>query len=333
MRLIATTVVRESIKGKQHTGYIYDVDWDARLVTRRIPVPDPSFPESDDNPRGGVRGGRGVAVLPQGPLVANYDTLLFYDSNWELQRSVSHPLFVGLHEIDWDGEHVWLTATAIDAILKVGLDGTTEVAWDPHTGEIASTMGLRGRRHPLDGSVDYRVREAPLVDDCHINCVSHHDNFMVINCGLVAPRASLGARLAQRALPRRGGGAQGDGQHQGTSAVVRVSAGRSETLVELGNVDFPNHNGQLLDSDRVVVCDSTRNMLRVFSAQDGMQLQSVSVPGRWLRGLQPVSATHVFAGSAPAAIVSIDLEQGEIADHVQLSEDPNEAVHGLTMVP
>ena len=29
MRVIATTVVRESIRGKQKTGYIYDIDWDA----------------------------------------------------------------------------------------------------------------------------------------------------------------------------------------------------------------------------------------------------------------------------------------------------------------
>src|SRR5207302_154420 len=102
MRVIATTVVRESIRGKQKTGYIYDVDWDTRSVRRRVPVPEPRYPESDDNPRGGVRGGRGVAVIPAGIVVANYDTLHTYDDDWNSLDAFSHPLFVGLHEIDWD---------------------------------------------------------------------------------------------------------------------------------------------------------------------------------------------------------------------------------------
>jgi hypothetical protein len=71
MRVLATTVVRESLRGKRRTGFIYDVDWDSRRVERRLPVPEPQFPESDENPRGGVRGGRGVAVTPAGIVVAN----------------------------------------------------------------------------------------------------------------------------------------------------------------------------------------------------------------------------------------------------------------------
>src|SRR5439155_20728732 len=123
MRLLATTVVRESTRGKQRTGFIYDVDWEARAVTRRLPVPEPNFPESDDNPRGGVRGGRGVAVTREGIVVANYDTLYRYDDDWNVLDSLSHPLFVGMHEIDWDGRHVWIAATGLDAVLKATLDG------------------------------------------------------------------------------------------------------------------------------------------------------------------------------------------------------------------
>ena len=84
MRVIATTVVRESIRGKQKTGYIYDIDWTAGRVVNKLPVPDPLFPESDDNPRGGVRGGRGVTVTKDGIVVANYDTFYRYSDGWDV---------------------------------------------------------------------------------------------------------------------------------------------------------------------------------------------------------------------------------------------------------
>lgn len=158
MRLVATTVVRESIRGKQRTGYIYDVDWDRETIARRLPVPEPSFPESDDNPRGGVRGGRGVAVTRHGIVVANYDTLYLYDDDWNVVSSFSHPLFVGLHEVDWDGQHLWAAATGLDLVVKVDLAGSAEAAWDPHGSPALARFGIGTRTDAVDGSVDYRVR-------------------------------------------------------------------------------------------------------------------------------------------------------------------------------
>jgi hypothetical protein len=339
VRLAATTVVRESIKGKQTTGYIYDVDWDGRVVAHKLPVPDPRFPESDDNPRGGVRGGRGVAATRHGIVVANYDTIRRYDDDWRQLDAFSHPLFVDLHEIDWDGEHLLTTSTGIDIVLQVGLDGGAEVVWDPHEGETASQLGLRARTHPVDASVDYRLQGAPRVDRCHVNCVTRHDGAMIVNCGLVLKERSTVAKLLGRArsLPMRGTGtARGgtDGHATATSAVVKVDGrGSSELLVQLTGVDFPNHNGQLLDARRLVVSDSTLNTLRIFDPLGARPPQSIEVPGTWLRGLAVLDSHRLFVGTAPAAIVLVDLDESSIIDRVQLSDDPNEAIHGLAVVP
>ena len=83
MRVVATTVVRESIRGKQRTGNIYDVDWETGVATAAFAVPEPVKPESDLNPRGGSRGGRGAAAIGDTFVVANYDTLLVYDRDVE----------------------------------------------------------------------------------------------------------------------------------------------------------------------------------------------------------------------------------------------------------
>ena len=326
MRVIATTVVRESIKGRQRTGYVYDVDWDARAVTRRLPVPDPSFPESDDNPRGGVRGGRGVAVTRHGIVVANYDTFHLFDDEWGALDSFSGPLFVGMHEIEWDGERLWTTATAIDALLTVGLeDRRTDVAWDPHESELGRRAGLARREHPLDGSVDYRRRGAPLVDRCHLNGVAGRDGALIVNCGLIQPSAGAGARV-RRLLGR--------GRADGRSVVVRLGPeGAAETLLELRDHDLPTHNGQLVGDALVAVNDSTENTFRVFDSATGAKRFDLRVPGSWLRGMEPVDARRVLVGSAPARLVLIDLEERAVTAELPLSDDPNEAVHGLVLCP
>jgi hypothetical protein len=336
MRLVATTVVRESTRGKQTTGHIYDIDWDSREVVDRHPVPEPSFPESDDNPRGGVRGGRGVVMTPKGLVMANYDTLYVFDDDWQVVDSLSHPLFVGIHEIDWDGEHLWAAATAIDAVLRVGLDWTVEAAWDPHGRAGFERFGLRPRPHPLDGTIDYRVRQAPVLNECHVNGVARWNGTTVINCGLVRRRKPLHQRLVRRTAQKLGISLGSDRHRSARSLVVRLDPDRrSHVLVELDEHDFPTHNGQLLDENRVAVNDSTDNTLRVFELGDAdpREVVSVEIPGTWLRGLEPIAPTRVFVGSAPASVALVDLDAQTIEASLQLSDNPNEAVHGLTAIP
>ncbi len=337
MRLVATTVVRESIRGKQRTGFIYDVDWDAQTILRRLPVPDPNFPESDNNPRGGVRGGRGIVATRHGIVVANYDTLSLYDDDWNVVDSLTHPLFVGLHEIDWDGEHLWLAATGIDAVLKATLEGKVDAAWDPHGPPDVLELGLRPRPHPLDATVDYRIREAPLIDQCHLNGVTRRDGMTLVNCGLVRKRKSFAARAANRIRAKlRVSNPSSGRRNSGRSMVVRLDHdGPAQVLVELADHDFPTHNGQLLDDGQVALNDSTENTFRVFTVDDvkPRETLAVNVPGTWLRGLEPVAEGRVVVGTAPAALVLIDLDTGSIAGTVRLSDDPHEAVHGLALCP
>ena len=336
MRVIATSVVRESTFGKQKTGYVYEVDWETERVFRRFPVPDPRYPESDDNPRGGIRGGRGVASTRHGIFLANYDTIYRYDDDCNVLEQMSHDLFVGLHEIYWDGEHLWVTATGIDAVLRVGIDGTVEVAWDPHAPDLARQFGLRRRPTPLVARADGETLQPPMLDDCHINGVTHADGDLVVNCGLVRKRRSLGARVAQwaartqAALGREGRSRSASGSR---SIVVRIRDGATETLVDLEGGGSPTHNGQLLDENRVAVNESETNTLRVFSVPDRREVARVRVEGTWLRGLYPLAGGRVLVGTAPAAIALIDLGSQAVEKRLELSENPNEAIHGLTVHP
>jgi len=276
-------------------------------------------------------------VTRDGILVANYDTVYTYDDEWNVQDTYSHPLFVGTHEVDWDGRHLYMAATGIDAILRYD-PKTREVTavWDPHVGELADEFGLKRRAAPIDGSVDYRVKQAPGIDQCHINGVTRRDDVIVINCGLVRRTPPLTTRAANRVkrtlgLERRWSNSK---RLHGESAVVQVNgSAASEVLLNLRNHDMPTHNGQLLADGRIILNDSTNNTFRVFSPDGARELHQKEVPGTWLRGLEPVDERHVLLGTAPGTIVLLDFESGEIVSSVQLSENPHEAVHGLCICP
>ena len=57
------------------------------------------------------------------------------------------------------------------------------------------------------------------------------------------------------------------------------------------------------------------------------------MPGTWLRGLEPVEGSRVLLGTAPATVVLLDVESGETLGSLKLSDNTNEAIHGLTVCP
>jgi hypothetical protein len=331
-RVIATSVVREAIRGKQSTGSVYEIDGGTGEVVRTFAVPEPTHPESDANPRGGSRGGRGAAVTPFGTVLSNYDTLVVYDETWSVAETFSHPLFAGIHEISWDGRALYVTASAVDAVLRVDLPKReVEVAWDAHADPRArSILGIGPRRRPLeDGSVDYRVDSTARVDRCHINNAVRVDSRLVVNCGLVRPRRPWLVRRRDRLAVRLG---RELSSRRGASVVMSVAdSGDTTELVRLDHHEKPTHNGRMLKSGRILLNDSTTNRIRVFD--DGREVTSIPVAGTWLRGMVVLDENRLLVGTAPASIVLIDVEAGAELQRVTLSENRLEALHGLTLAP
>jgi hypothetical protein len=123
-------------------------------------------------------------------------------------------------------------------------------------------------------------------------------------------------------------------RYHAPSMVVRVDgAGRTDVLLTLPPGGHPTHNGRLLDDGRLAVNHSTSNHLRLFRVSDGEETASIHVEGTWLRGLEPISRSRALVGTAPAAIALVDVENGVVERRLQLSDDPNEAVHGLAVCP
>ena len=98
MRLILTSTVRRSQRGEP-SGFIHTVDLEQNRVTRSCPSPEPDLLIYEHNERGGMRGGKGIAVVGDCIYVANSSVIRAYNTKWELIENISHPSCAGIHDI------------------------------------------------------------------------------------------------------------------------------------------------------------------------------------------------------------------------------------------
>ena len=84
---------------------------------------EPPYRIHDTNPRGGMRGMRGISICNGELAVANYSSIFFFDHQWNSLRIFTHPSAPALHEILYVEDGVWVTSTANDLLVKFNMDG------------------------------------------------------------------------------------------------------------------------------------------------------------------------------------------------------------------
>ena len=117
----------------QRGGSLVKLDWDSKQVVREVPIvpSDPAL-DHDPNERGNVRGCRGIQVVGDEVVAADYHTLQIFDHDLNPVRRLSHGQMVGLHEIQAVDGSMWVTATTLDAALKFDMaSGALEAEFWP----------------------------------------------------------------------------------------------------------------------------------------------------------------------------------------------------------
>ena len=96
------------VPSSQLSGFLYIIDLESRSVLKKTEGIDPPFRDFDINPRGGMRGMRGIAARSGEVALANYSSIFFFDPNWNLTRVLSHPVCSSIHELILMGRMFWL---------------------------------------------------------------------------------------------------------------------------------------------------------------------------------------------------------------------------------
>lgn len=321
-RVVITTTVRSAQAG-QVGGYLRVLDLERGRVSFVAPMPDSLYQHVDPNPRGGLRGGRGVAAHGDRLVIGNAERMFVFDPDWKLTDDITHPLMANIHELHADDRGLWVTATGCDALLLIGWDGTLQDFWSfRDNDQLVEELGFPRSSPPLDPSQDYRdPRRRGRTHTIHINAVTRASEGLLVSFG------------------RMHGFFEPDG---GESVIVRLMddaprlAAASASIVDRRPAPgMPNHN-VAEESDLVILNDSNRGVLVAHDWRRGEEQRAVMIPGNpsFARGLARLGPSLWLVGSqAPLAIYAVDLEQRKIVDTYLLGGVENETVYGICPLP
>lgn len=351
--LLFTSVIRGAALGET-SGTVGILDLERREVVSRSPVPESGRRAADVNPRGGVRGARGVAATGDRLVVANSDRLLVFDRLWRLVAELSHAWLGGIHDVAADADGVWVTCTNADLVAHVGWDGEMRHRWSWRDDtELAARLG-HPSPPPFRPELDYRdplTLQGGAHNVAHLNGVSREAGSLLLSLGRILPAREVARRRVKAAAGRvaaRLGFARGDRVPRSLTPVSAVD-GSAFAIVELPDdrsagarlllherpVSVPNHN--VLRSDGTLVYnDSNTDRVLAWDEETRRLRSSVPLPGErpFARGLARLdNGLYVVGSQRPARLHLVDLEAQKVVESVELGGDPREAVYAVCIVP
>jgi hypothetical protein len=356
-RIAVTSQVRFSGQSA-YSGFFRIVDLEDGRTLLTEPVPESRWRSTDPNPRGGLRGAKGISATDDRLVVANTDSLFVVDPAWTTVAELTHAFTGSIHDVLAEDGAIWVTCTNADLLLKLGWDGTELDRWswraDP---ALVAAFGLGGLL-PFDPRVDYRdplQLQSGVHNAVHLNGVARTSEGLLLSFGRVLGRAEIRRRRV-RAVPGRLAARFGIQKPFPTkptalptslipgssSAIVLLREGggpladaRAQLVFQVGDVLVPNHN--ILETDGLLVYgDSNGSRLVAVDRVTGVEQAAVAIPGRpaFVRGLARLAGGVYLVGSqAPLAVHAVDLARGEISATFELDGAQNESVYAVCPLP
>ena len=352
-RLLVTSIVRHADL-RQASGFASVLELDSGRILMKSPVPESTRRARDPNPRGGLRGARGIAFCGNKLALANTERVLVFDINWRLRGEITHPLMAGIHDLLADPEGIWVTCTSADLLIRMSWKGELISVWEWRAdARLRSQLGF-GQLAMVDRGIDFRDPESSRSGPrnlAHLNSIHRSGDKILVSLGRVIPPhtykrlvlAGWIGRISQRMGVRRPSTTKSGLQPGGIP--VKLQPGSCFALLELdeslqANLIFsqsgtkvPNHNIAVFE-DRILYNDTNRNEVVSLDLKKECE-QRLPIPGApgFLRGMA-LTGRDVFVGSqAPAAIYQVDLDRWVIKREFLLDGVSGESVYGVALVP
>jgi hypothetical protein len=332
-----TTVVRAA--PQQRGGELVKLDWERKRIEARVPMAPVDPPVVDPNPRGSTRGGRGVLLDGDELFAASYHSLDVFDRDLRPVRRVSNGLFAGLHELAWQEDTIWASATCIDCAARVDRSGRLLEFWSPREDPVVAER-LKLPSLAIDPRADNRTCNVTAdtlhPGHVHLNAVAVHEGrpLVLLNrYGMIVrlkPTEILVDDASLRGchnlvVSRRGSILVNDTVRRAIRVYDR--GGKPVKTIELLR-DPAMRRIRRRHVIREVGCWLAKNGRphRVF----GPLMHNVAVAKPlFLRGLCETSTRTLLVGISPASILEVDVDTGEVVDAFQFSKNVHVCVHGL----
>jgi hypothetical protein len=272
-----------------------------------------------------------------GLMVASFHTLHFYSLDLVHQYDVSHPQFVGLHEISAGRQgYVWVAATILDLALELNLaTGQVEQqVWARDLPGLQAALGVSSM--VVDKTADNRTRylDPKILTDpshLHLSAVAEWRSEIYALLGVRGVIVNLDRQAVVVADPKLKLGHNLHIREDGV-AIVLDSLKRSVRFYDLAN-------GKLVEVIDLMRFKWVRDFLRwrdqlykvnqLFS-EKGLRRGKYARPF-FLRGMEMVGR-NLYIGASPATIICLNLDSGELVDTYVYSTDVSVGIHGLKVV-
>jgi hypothetical protein len=365
MTTILATTVRRHTPYTESSGFIYAFDLEKKEVAKRCTMIEPPYRDKDTNPRGGLRGSRGIAVRDDQIAIANASMIVRFDPQWNILGLISTPSFAAVHDIVFDEDTLWVTAARIDVLMQVDLSGNLlryyylrepspalkDLGWRPDL--LIREADVRGER------IEYRdssTHEEEVYDRAHVNSVVvMPDGDLLVSLGMVLDTkfATL-LRVKNRLLKagiwplllaanRRLRGILGVKKNmhsdlvvqpaRAQSAIIRISPDdKRELTLTLDDVTVPSHSLMQMPDGTIVYLNTTKGEVVHFEASTGDVISITKVTDGFLRGVTLLPDSSLLLGSK-GELLKYDLSTCQILDSFCITDDKNESVYDLMLLP
>lgn len=319
-------VVRRAATGG--AGEFVRIDWESKRIEASATIVATEANESDTNPRGGARGGRGIWVTDTFIYAVSEGRITVFDHELRETRTITNELLRGGHEVMMERpDALWVASTRLDEAVEVDLSSGEQIrSYRPREDpRLQDTLGLKA---PPPGDMTGLPREPGPVPEGHL----HLNAVAIWNGELLALLSYLGVVV---------------NLERGTVVAADDMLHRSHNLVVIGDRLFTTstHHRAVSEFDL-----PTGKLVRSLSLRDFSWVRSLEAQAMRRRGLlrrppDPKVAKPLFArglqvlgdtfyvGISPASILKIDWPSSQLLDTYQYSEDVYHAVHGLQIVP
>ena len=307
-RCLVSTICRGSGPGEP-SGYLYVLDPE-RGVLGSCPVPPCEHLHREPNPRGGIRGGRGLAADGDTVYVANGAEVLRFDRSWHRLAGISHPWCGNVHDIAVHDDRLWVCSTANDALAAFDAAGRLTDLVD-----LRPAAGLAADGSRFAAALDYRDPAGyPLAATnlLHANGVAFDADGEAL--------VTLGRSEADGEGCRRG--------------LIACADARRAPIPVADDLPVPIHNVLPMPDGTLLTLDTGAGTLCILRA-DGTVADSLTLappaPHGFLRGLCRAGECRLLVGERNRLLL-VDLKS-RTADTLALSDSPREAVYAIAPLP
>ncbi len=366
LKALITSVVRQS-RPHEPSGFVHMADLESWRALGQTPIFEPPFLAYESNPRGGLRGAKGMAVIGDRLCLANASAIRIYDFDWRLVRTLSHPSCASIHDILARDGSLWIASSRNDLVVQMDLDGRIRGYFNyqdyPHLIEELNLDEKDLLRIDPDtiysGRIDFRdprTHRLERANAAHVNSMCFlPDGSLIVSLGRLTPWNMSLLFRAKGWLNRMGvyrwivAGSQAVAKvlrrptpnnsnlpftlARSRSALVRVYPdGRCAVPLVLYGTTVPNHSLRNFSDGRLYYLDTNAGDLLELSGDATTIRRRIPVAKDFLRGMELLPNGHALVGSQ-FTLYEVDLEAGRVLRSLPLAGDPRISIFDIRVVP